>query len=228
MSGTGRRGAHMRIIGGAWRSRRVECPRSTRTRPMPDRIREAVFGILGSRYGLPGTVPPFMVADLFAGSGGMGLEAVSRGACGCDFVERSRAALAVLRRNLRALEAEPNCRIIDADAWTVPLTTPRVDRPYGLIVVDPPYADARDTSRLGKVVRLLGDLYRCGWADDQTTIIVHHEARVAYQPADGHGWEVCDRRVYGKAAVTFVRSRRTCDADRGDAAAASESDPGHQ
>ncbi|MCH7814456.1 MAG: RsmD family RNA methyltransferase [Planctomycetes bacterium] len=82
----------MRIIAGRWRSRRIAAPPSRTTRPFPDRIKEAVFDILGARWGSPGTVPPLWVADLFAGSGSLGLEAVSRGARGCVFVERDRAA----------------------------------------------------------------------------------------------------------------------------------------
>ena len=78
----------MRIIGGKWRSRRLSFPRWGRTRPMPDRIRESIFDILASRFGLCGTLPSLKVADLFAGSGSMGWEAVSRGASGCDFIEK--------------------------------------------------------------------------------------------------------------------------------------------
>ena len=106
----------MRIIGGKWRSRRIEFPSDPGTRPMPDRMREAVFDILVSRFGCPGGLPPIDVVDLFAGSGSLGLEAISRGAAACDFVERRKPALAVLRRNLVQLESGATCRIVAGNA----------------------------------------------------------------------------------------------------------------
>lgn len=197
----------MRIIGGKWRSRKLAVPKTSGTRPMPDRIRESIFDILAWRFDLPGTVPPFEVADLFAGSGGMGLEALSRGASGCDFVERGREALATLRSNTELLESGADCRIRRGDAWTMPLTTPRRAAGYGLIFVDPPYQDGRDTSRGGKVVTLLSDLYRAGWADEPTVLVLHHPARVMFVPDDDARWQVCDHRVYGTAGVTFMECR---------------------
>ncbi|MEE9294723.1 MAG: RsmD family RNA methyltransferase [Phycisphaerae bacterium] len=207
MSSAHRQYGHMRIIAGKWRSRRLAVPASERTRPMPDRIREAVYDILGSRLGTPGALPAFAVADLFAGSGGMGLEALSRGAKTCDFVERRVSPLRVLRANLDRLDARGCSRVIHADAWTVALSTPRPSGAYGLIVVDPPFVDARDTSASGKVVLLLSDLYRALWADADTVILLHHETQVAYQPGPRACWNVWNRRVYGRAAVTFIEQR---------------------
>ena len=197
----------MRIIGGKWRSRRLTLPRTSRTRPMPDRIRESVFDILASRFDLPGELPPFDVADLFAGSGGMGLEALSRGARRCDFVERSPSAIQTLRANVRGLSAQTTCRIHPADAWTMPLTTPRRAEGYGLIFVDPPYQDSGDAARGGKVPTLLSDLYRASWADERTLVVIHHPRRVAYDPNDDSQWRVWDHRVYGTAGITFVIRR---------------------
>lgn len=208
----------MRIIAGAWRSRKLCAPKTEATRPMPDRIREAIFGILASRYGLPGACPPFAVADLFAGSGSMGLEAISRGAASCDFIETSRHAMAALRHNLDCLHAGPCCRMMRVDAWTAALATPRPRSPYGLIVVDPPYRDARDVSPVGKVPTLLSDLFRAGWAAEDTVIVVHHEARVTHQPGERAVWRVDDRRVYGRAAVTLVVQRRDDPTNGRDAA----------
>ena len=197
----------MRIIGGKWRSRRIEFPSDPGTRPMPDRMREAVFDILASRFGCPGGLPPIDVVDLFAGSGSLGLEAISRGAAACDFVERRKPALAVLRRNLVQLESGATCRIVAGNAWTVSLNTPRPTGAYSLIFADPPYRDARDASRTGRVGRLLADLYRAGWADDDTTIALHHEARVIYVPDDGAWWRVSDHRLYGSSGLTLITGR---------------------
>lgn len=197
----------MRIIAGTWRSRKLHAPETDNTRPMPDRIREAIFGILASRYQLPGAIPPFSVADMFAGSGSMGLEAISRGAAACDFLETGRRAVAVLRQNLDHLEAGPTCRLVRTDAWTAPLATPRPAAPYGLIFLDPPYRDARDVARGAKVPALLSDIFRARWADTDTIIVLHHEDRVEYQPDDRAPWTVSDRRIYGKAAITFIMHR---------------------
>lgn len=197
----------MRIIGGKWRSRQIEFPEGSGTRPMPDRMREAVFDILASRFGNPGGLPPVQVADLFAGSGSLGLEAISRGAAACDFVERRKPALDVLRRNLARLETDANCRVVAGNAWTVSLNTPRPNGAYSLIFADPPYRDARDVSRTGRVGRLLADLYRSGWADDDTTVALHHEARVIYVPDDRAWWRVCDHRLYGSSGLTLMTGR---------------------
>ncbi len=171
---------------------------------MPDRIRESIFDILASRFRLPGTIPPFGVADLFAGSGSMGLEAVSRGAACCDFVERRGPALPALKANLKTLAAGPFCRIINRDAWTVALTTPRPDCAFGLIFVDPPYVDSRDTRTTGRLAGLMDDLYRAGWADRETVVVAHHEKRVTFPSWNDRPWTVTDRRVYGTACITFV------------------------
>lgn len=194
----------MRIIAGKWRSRRIDLPPTDRTRPMPDRVREAVFDILASWFELPGRIPPLAVADLFAGSGSLGLEALSRGAAGCRFVERAGPALAVLKSNLRTLEAGPDCGVLRANAWTCALNTPRPPAPYGLLFLDPPYADARDTSPTGRVPRLLTDLFRAAWAGADSILVLHHEERVAHQAPPDSAWRTLDRRAYGSTGVTFL------------------------
>lgn len=120
----------MRIIGGAWRSRRIEPPGDPRARPTTDRVREAWMNILRDR--LPGA----RVVDLFAGTGAMGLEALSRGAARCDFVELDQRSITALGRNITALGATGS-RIHRADALRFaarlePLT-------YDLAFADPPY-----------------------------------------------------------------------------------------
>ncbi len=207
---------HIRIIAGAWRSRKLSVPATRRTRPMPDRIRGSIFDILAARFDLGGMLPDFNVADLFAGSGGMGLEALSRGAAECRFVERGRPALRVLRDNISTLDAASACEILNADAWTAPLTTPRPESAYGLLFVDPPYADARDTSPGGRVPILLADLYRAGWADERSTLVLHHEADITWAPIGRAPWVVHDRRTHGGAAVTFLAHARRVEDTTGD------------
>ncbi|MCP4248754.1 MAG: 16S rRNA (guanine(966)-N(2))-methyltransferase RsmD [bacterium] len=196
----------MRIIAGRWRSRRSEAPPSRTTRPMPDRIKEAVFDILGARWGSPGAVPPLWVADLFAGSGSLGLEAVSRGARGCVFVERDRAALRVLDRNISALDADQSLRVVKASAWVCPVEW-LVDpgQRLSLLLVDPPYRDSADGGPQGPVTRLLVRLGRCRVLADGAWLVLHHERRVQYDPAELERWALVDRREYGSAAVCFFQ-----------------------
>jgi 16S rRNA (guanine966-N2)-methyltransferase len=131
----------MRIIAGTFRGRKLEGPPGMGTRPITDRAKETLFNILGARLGLPGELPEIDVLDLFAGTGGLGLEALSRGARSCLFVERDRRALTALRRNIGMLHVESACRVSIENAWTTRVPSAPADG-YGLIFVDPPYKDA--------------------------------------------------------------------------------------
>ena len=120
----------MRVVAGGFKGRRLHAPRGARTRPTADRVREALFSMLGDVSGA-------RVLDLYAGSGALGIEALSRGAESATFVERDRHALAALRRNLDA---------VGADAQVIPRDVERfLARPEGtfdLVFCDPPYDDA--------------------------------------------------------------------------------------
>jgi 16S rRNA (guanine966-N2)-methyltransferase len=120
----------VRVVAGEFKGRRLVAPRGMRTRPTADRVREAVFSMLGDVTGL-------RVLDLFAGSGALGIEAISRGAAQTVFVERDRRAIEVIRRNLHAVGAR--AALVEGDA----LSFIREDqRPYDLVFVDPPYDSA--------------------------------------------------------------------------------------
>ncbi len=124
----------MRVIAGAYGGRRLQAPPGRATRPTSDRVREALFSILGAR------VEGADVLDLFAGSGALGLEALSRGAARVTFVDSAPAALRALRANLATLGAGAEVVRADALRW---LTAPRVEpRQYSLVFLDPPYQRA--------------------------------------------------------------------------------------
>lgn len=135
----------MRIIAGEWGGRRIAAPRGRDVRPTADRIREAWMSALGPR------IPGFRVLDLFAGSGALGLEALSRGAREVVFVERARGALRVLRANIDALGAGERCTVVAADAfaWL------GGDRPgaFDVALADPPYAQGTAARLLERFVR---------------------------------------------------------------------------
>lgn len=168
---------------------------------MPDRLKEAVFSILGSHYATPGALPPLQVADLFAGSGAMGLEALSRGAASCVFVERDRSALTVLRGNLHALGAQGEARVVTADAWSY-LFAAKAELPE-LIFLDPPYRDTTDASAAGKVGTWLQRLF--GLAREGLVIVYHHPADVACPAMDEAPWRLLLTRPFGTGCVTFLQ-----------------------
>lgn len=133
----------MRIVAGEYRGRRLTAPSGEGTRPTSDRVREALFSILGPLAGL-------RVLDLFAGTGALGLEALSRGAEHATFVERDRRALAALRHNLEALGVPADAaRVHPRDAAAFLRDAVRRDDKYDLVLLDPPY---RDVDRLAPVL----------------------------------------------------------------------------
>lgn len=121
----------MRVVAGALGGRRLEAPPGTDTRPTTDKVRQAVFNALESA----GLVEGMTFLDLYAGSGAMGIEALSRGADSCTFVERDRAALAALRSNLGSLGLDQQSRVVAGDVTVALGQLPRVD----IAIVDPPY-----------------------------------------------------------------------------------------
>ena len=129
----------MRIVAGRWGGRRLSSPKGAATRPTSDRVREALFSILGD------FVQDARVLDLFAGSGALGLEALSRGAATATFVDSAPAAVAAVKANLEALGGEAEVR--RSDALRFLRAAPGETRQYDLVLLDPPY---RLAERLGR------------------------------------------------------------------------------
>lgn len=148
----------MRIIAGRWRGRRLEAPVGLATRPTADRTRETLFSMLVSRLG---SFEELTVADLFAGSGALALEALSRGAAHATLVETDAGARKAITRNADALGAE--VRLLSHSA----LRLPPPDRLYDLIVADPPYAAGAGTA-IRQAVEQAGWLAPGGWLAIET------------------------------------------------------------
>lgn len=149
----------MRIIAGEWRGRPIEAPPGLATRPTADRVRETLFSMLASRLG------PFedlRVADLFAGSGALGLEALSRGAAHATFVESAGEAIAALRRNAEKLGANDRIRILGGSALALPES-----KPFDLIFADPPYQPGSGTAVVNAVIEAAW-LAPGGWMSVET------------------------------------------------------------
>lgn len=178
----------LRIVAGQWRGRKLSAPAGDTTRPTADRTRETLFSMLMSRLG---SFEGLAVADLFAGSGALGLEALSRGAARCIFVEQDAPALRALRGNVAALGAEPQC---DVRAASVLALGPAKE-PLDLILMDPPYGSGAGAVALDK-------LQRHGWIGPATWISL--ETAVNEEPLV-KGLEVMAERKVGKARLTLFR-----------------------
>jgi 16S rRNA (guanine(966)-N(2))-methyltransferase RsmD len=164
----------MRIIAGEFRSRRLFTPKDDSvTRPMPDRVKVSLFGLLR------GNCEGASVFDGFAGTGAIGLEAVSRGAARCVFAEKDKHIVKILERNIEALGAGDRCEVVHGDALG-PGALSRCPRPVDLVFLDPPYPLVRDAAGWGRVrtqfMRLIDLLSDGGFAVLRTPWPFTHES----------------------------------------------------
>ncbi len=178
----------MRIIAGNWRGRRLTAPKGDITRPTADRTREALFSMLTSRLG---SFEDLAVMDLFAGSGALGLEALSRGAATCLFVEQDRAALDALKSNAAALGADVKAEVRAGSVMALG----RALRPYDVLLLDPPYASGAGAVALDK-------LQRQGWIAPSAWISIETGRG---EPANVPGFVVDNDRTIGKGRLTLLR-----------------------
>jgi 16S rRNA (guanine966-N2)-methyltransferase len=184
----------MRIVAGTWRGRRIAAPHGWTTRPTSDRVREALFDALTARLG--GDLGGGPVLDLYAGTGAMGLEALSRGASRAVFVDNDREALRVLKSNVDSLGASDRSMIVAGDAAGPSLDRALCSGPFALLLLDPPYRiEPADVS--GVLVRARGSLLADGMVAWEHAVVAHAAA-----PA---GFELVKTYVYGETAVTLLR-----------------------
>jgi 16S rRNA (guanine966-N2)-methyltransferase len=176
----------MRVIAGSARGVPLSAPRGSGTRPITDRVKETLFGILGER------VPDARVLDLYAGSGAIGIEALSRGAEHVDFVERDRAALSVLRANLERTRLAAGATVHEADVG--PFLTRTEDR-WDLVVLDPPYEVRAIVAPLRSLMPRL--------APDASVVIKHFWRTETPMVA---GLVVRRQRRFGETMLTFLEA----------------------
>lgn len=182
----------MRIVGGRFRGQRLSAPSGMSTRPTTDRLREAIFNVLAHGYGDP--VEGARVLDLFAGTGALGLEALSRGAQFCLFVEQAAGARGVLRENADSLGLTGLVRIWRRDATRLgPVGTLH---PFDLCFADPPYGHGLGTAALSSA-------RDGGWLKPGALCVLEETARETIDALDG--FDVLERREYGDTAVTILR-----------------------
>jgi len=179
----------MRIIAGEWRGRKLAAPKGDATRPTADRTRETLFSMLTSRLG---SFEGLSVADLFAGSGALGLEALSRGAATALFVEQDAKALDAIRANVRALNAEARATVRAGSVLALGIAR----APLDLVLLDPPY-------RTGAGAVALDRLLRLGWISAGTWISLE---TAADEVVDLRGLTIDADRKVGKAKITLLRA----------------------
>jgi 16S rRNA (guanine966-N2)-methyltransferase len=178
----------VRIVAGEWRGRRLAAPAGDATRPTADRTRETLFSMLVSRLG---SLEGLLVADLFAGSGALGLEALSRGAAQAIFVEKDAAALNALRTNIAGLGAQLRCDVRAASVMTLGPAS----RPADLLLLDPPYGTGAGAVALDRLKRL-------GWIAPGAWIAVETSRAEQF---DVNGFETDAARDVGKARLHLLR-----------------------
>jgi 16S rRNA (guanine966-N2)-methyltransferase len=177
----------VRVVAGAYRGRRIEAPAGRATRPTSDRVREALFSILGPIEGV-------RVLDLFAGSGALGIEALSRGAAEAVFVESDARAAAAVRRNLDALGIEALVHRRDAFSWLG--SAVGAEEPFDLVFADPPYSSASRTA--GRLSELLPPVLT-----PTSVIVTESDKRDPLELA----LPLVDERTYGDTRIAIHRGR---------------------
>ncbi len=187
----------MRIVAGSHRGRRLETPADDRIRPTSDRIRESLFNILGHR--LDGGFIGKRVLDGFAGTGALGLEALSRGASSAVFIDRNRDALALCRNNATALGLAKQSDFRLADLTQAGLLA---GPPFDLVFLDPPYGE-------GLAAKALAAIHMAGWLAPAAIVAI--EADRAQPEIVPKGFAVLDSRDYGRTRIMLV-TREAADA----------------
>ena len=186
----------MRVVGGKLRGRALSAPASRAIRPTSDRLRETIFDILASRH--PERLEGARVVDLFAGSGALGIEAISRGAAFALFVDNGTEARALLRGNIEALALGGVTRIWRADATK--LGRAPAGPPFDLAFLDPPYGQ-------GLATPALAGLVAGGWLGPSALVVVEESARA--EIAAPEGLTLLDARIYADTKLAFLEYART-------------------
>lgn len=180
----------LKLTGGTLRSRRVSAPRGRAVRPTPARVKEALFSILRNRIAVDGA----RVLDLFAGSGALGFEALSRGAAHVTFVESHRPTANALAQTARALDVAERCEILPVAAERA---VEHLHGRYDLVFADPPYAQPYPA-------QTFATLRARGTIDTESLLIYEHSSRIA-PPADP-AFTVERTERYGSVAIAFLRA----------------------
>lgn len=183
----------MRVVAGTLRGRPLVAPKDGATRPTADRVREALFNVLA--HGIDDfTLDGVHVLDLFAGTGALGIEALSRSAAYCIFIEMDAEARGAIRDNVEAFGLTGCTRIFRRDATDLGPAGNRT--PAGLVFLDPPYGKGFATSALTSAIG-------GGWLSNNAIVVVEEDADAAIDWPDS--LQVLDQRTYGRTAITILK-----------------------
>lgn len=180
----------MRIGSGSLRGRTIKAPHGETTRPTSDRAREGIFNVLKHAHWAP-SLEGAHIADLFAGSGALGIEALSHAAQSCDFYENSKDGVLALKHNIEALGLSQKARIFGQDATQLPIE----GAAYDIVFMDPPYFSGLGEQCLER--------FSLGQRLSKNAIIVFERNR-SEGIFTSSLWEVCNRKIYGIAEVLFL------------------------
>ena len=183
----------MRVVGGRLRGRNIASPQSQEIRPTQDRLRESLFNILAHGYGNP--IVDARVLDLFAGTGALGIEAVSRGAAFTLFVDNGAEARALLRNNVESLGLGGVTKVYRRDATNLGPAHPV--EPFSLAFLDPPYGK-------GFADRALASLRDGKWLTPEALVVVEESTSAAIEAPEGY--EEIERRAYDDTEFVFLRA----------------------
>lgn len=187
----------MRIVGGIWRGRPLKAPEGRGTRPTTDRARESMASMLLSAFDLD--LSQVRVLDAFAGSGAVGFELLSRGACSCTLVERDRRAASIVQANAKALGAAPSqARVQVGDVCALAARGAVPGGPFDLVILDPPYA-----MEVAAVERLLRDLRASGLLSAQAVILYEHATGSSDLALEGA--QLIKAKARGTTAISLLR-----------------------
>ena len=181
----------LRVIAGSAGGLWLVAPKGGGARPTTDRVKESLFAALG-----PDRIVDASVLDLYAGSGALAIEALSRGAARAVIVERDHAAVKTIRRNLATTRLRGRARVQDSTVATFLGGKPPAERPFDLVLLDPPYA-----ATPAEVARVLGGLDKTGWLAGSATVVLERSSENAPNPAP-ESWETTWERAYGDTLVT--------------------------
>jgi len=192
----------MRIIAGRFKGRLLQAPSGLETRPTSDRLREALFNVLAHGYDDP--ITDARVLDLFAGTGALGLEALSRGAAFVQFVEEAAAARGLIKANIEALGVAGVTKVYRRDATYMGPVAPA--EPFSLVFCDPPYGK-------GLAALALASTLKGGWLTSAALVII--EERADQKDILPEGFETIEERLYGETKLVFACLSRPSDTTDG-------------
>lgn len=182
----------MRVISGSARGRRLLTPKNDRIRPTADRVKESLFNILTV---LAGNFSGFRVLDVFAGTGNLGIEALSRGAAEAVFIDENREAVLLVKKNLELAGFADKGKVLQKEALAALKSLERTDGPFSLVFLDPPYRKGLS----GQVLEFLAASALIG----ENSVIVVETAAKEELPETIGTLRKFDRRVYGDTAIAF-------------------------